>query len=138
MPPMTFRSKVDTWLAALVIIAAFSTLAGVVYAWRVDPRIWPFSLMIVVITLGLPAWIFANTRYDLDDQSLHIISGPFRWLIPVADISAMTETRNPLSGPALSFDRLRIHYGGGKFVLISPLSRDAFVRAVNARKAHAA
>ena len=138
MPPMTFRSKVDTWLAALVIIAAFSALAGVVYAGRIDPRIWPFGLMFVVITVGLPAWIYGSTCYDLDDHSLHIRSGPLRWRIPIADISAMTETRNPLGSPALSLDRLQIHYGGGKIVMISPLSKDAFVRAVNARKAHAA
>ena len=138
MPPMMFRSKVDTWIAAVVIIAAFSTMAGYVYVWRVDPRIWPFVLAMLVISVGLPAWIYGSTRYDLDDHSLHIRSGPLRWRIPLADISAMTETRNPLGSPALSLDRLQIQYGGGKVVMISPTSRDAFVRAVNARKAHAA
>ena len=138
MPPMTFRSKVDTWLAVLVFIAAFSVLAAVVSAGLFDPRSWPFGLALLVISVGLPAWIYGSTCYDLDDHSLHIRSGPLRWRIPIADISAMTETRNPLGSPALSLDRLQIQYGGGKVVMISPMSRDAFVRAVNARKAHAA
>lgn len=102
MPTMTFRSKVDIWLAVVVLIAALSALVGVLYAGRSDPRIWPVGLVMVVVSLGLPAWIFPNTRYDLDDHTLHIRSAPFGWHIPVADVSAITETRNPLSSPALS------------------------------------
>jgi hypothetical protein len=84
----------------------------------------------VLITAGVPVWICTTTRYDLSRQSLIVRSGPFRWSIPLADIKSVTPTRNPLSSPALSLDRLRIEYGQGRAIMISPSDKGAFVRAL--------
>ena len=48
----------------------------------------------------------------------------------VADIIDVTETRNPLSSPALSLDRLRIRYGADKHIMVSPDDKTGFLDAI--------
>lgn len=51
--------------------------------------------------------------------------------IPLSAIVLVQPTRNPLSAPAWSLDRLRVAYliqGREKFTLISPLDKFAFLR----------
>jgi hypothetical protein len=43
-------------------------------------------------------------------------------------------TRNPLSSPALSLDRLRIEYGQGRAIMISPADKGPFLRALEERR----
>jgi hypothetical protein len=45
-------------------------------------------------------------------------------------------TRNPLSSPAMSLDRLRIEYGQGKAIMISPEPRAEFLRQLEHRRQH--
>jgi hypothetical protein len=62
--------------------------------------------------------------------------GPFRWRIPLAAIVSVTPTRNPLSSPACSLDRLRItHRGprGERGLLVSPASKTGFLDALARR-----
>ncbi len=49
--------------------------------------------------------------------------------IPLAEISEVRPTSNPLSAPALSLDRLRVQFGRGLVgaVFISPVDRDHFL-----------
>jgi hypothetical protein len=56
--------------------------------------------------------------------------------MPLKEIEKITLTHNPLSSPALTLDRLWITYrhGGKKrAVMISPLDKDGFLKAVAAR-----
>lgn len=62
--------------------------------------------------------------------ALYIRSGPFRWTISISEIISITPTRNPLSGPELSLDRLRIDYDPGTRVMVSPPDRSEFLRQV--------
>jgi len=56
-----------------------------------------------------------------------------RWRIPAREITRITPTRSLTSSPALSLDRLRIEYDGGRqAVLVSPVDQDAFIAAVRA------
>ena len=74
-------------------------------------------------------------RYTIDGNRLIVRSGPLRWRIPISEITAITETRDPISSPALSINRLRIEYGNKKSVLISPRDKDAFLRQIEAIRA---
>ena len=48
-------------------------------------------------------------------------------------------TRNPLSSPALSLDRLRIDYGSGRSIMVSPEDKDKFIGDIeDARRSVAA
>ncbi len=59
-----------------------------------------------------------------------IRSGPFRWQVPISEIEDIVQTRNPLSSPALSLDRLQVSYSNGRTIMISPADREGFIEAV--------
>jgi len=109
-------------------------LIGVGAAIRTGEMSLVAAAATILVAGGTPAWIFATTRYDLSGGTLIIRSGPFRWSIPVADIKSITPTRNPLSSPALSLDRLRIEYGRERAVMISPNQKEAFLRALETHR----
>jgi hypothetical protein len=61
-----------------------------------------------LLVSAFPLWILGSTSYTLTSSHLLVRSGPFRWLIPLDSIQSIMPTRDPLSSPALSIDRLRI------------------------------
>lgn len=137
MQTETYRSKIDTWLAALLLVPAILVLASVGIAVLSGAISAVPGLAILAISVALPVWLLAGTCYTLADEDLLVRCGPFRWRVPLAEITSMTPTRNPLSSPALSLERLRIDYGRSRMIMISPTDRDAFIRAVEARRARA-
>jgi hypothetical protein len=72
------------------------------------------------------------THYTLEPRQLLVRSGPFKWKVPIKDITSITATSNPLSSPALSLDRLRIEYGRGSAIMVSPRNKDQFLRDIEA------
>lgn len=128
---MVFRSKIDAWLLFVLVLSAAATLsaAGVVLR-QASGMALLVPLAMVAIGAVLPLWILAGTRYSIVGSTLHVRSGPFSWRIPVASITSIKPSRSPVSGPALSLDRLRVEYGAGRFVLVSPVDHQAFVRAI--------
>ncbi len=79
-------------------------------------------------------WLLAGTRYTLTDSDLRVRCGPFRWRVALAEILSVTPTRNPLSSPAPSLDRLCIEYGSGKSIMISPKDKEAFLDELELRR----
>jgi hypothetical protein len=122
-----YRSKVDWWVALLLgLLPLVSVTAGLALLLGGKSSEWPWALagilLVVVIYLGL---VFPM-RYGLDDTQLLVRFGLCRQRIPLADISEVYPTHNPLSSPALSLDRLHVQFGPGltMFVMISPADRD--------------
>ena len=129
-----FRSKVDFWLVALIvgipIVVLVFFVEGIgVSGWGDDLA----ALLIVVGVLALCAWIYATTRYTITANNLLVKAGPFSWVIPIGDITRIEPTRNPASSPALSLDRLMIHYGFGNELMISPADKQGFMMALKKR-----
>jgi hypothetical protein len=85
-------------------------------------------------TFGFVLWVMLGTYYEIEGNRLLVRSGPFRWRIPINEIEEMTPTHNPLSSPALSLDRLRIEYSGGRSVMISPEDKDRFIAEIERRR----
>jgi len=121
-------SKVDTWLILVAALAAGASV-GVAVALLREGGVPAVVLVPVVVVLGagLPLWTLFGTRYELTPGRLRIRCGPFRWTVPLNEIRAVTPTRNPLSSPALSLDRIRIDYGRGSSVMISPRDQARFL-----------
>ncbi len=95
------------------------------------------TAVVMVLVMFLLFSVFRSTYYEIGDKDLLVVSGPFRWTIPLDTITDVTPTRNPLSSPALSMDRLRISYGKRKFILVSPEDKEGFVNALQrARSSH--
>lgn len=128
--PRWYPSKVDWWLipvlcmppVAAVSVCIVSAIAGSITDLVV-------GIAVAVFVAGLYFGLVIPVRYGLDDTHLIVRSGVYRQRIPMADISSVCPTRNPLSSPALSLDRLRIQFGRGFFkgVMISPADRDLFL-----------
>ena len=127
-----FDSKIDILLAIILVSCALVCLLAALKLLSGPGSAMPYLLFIIIVTVGtiLPLWLLAATYYLVDDSVLKIISGPFRWQIKLADIHNITPSDSPLSGPALSFDRLAIHYASGKQLLVSPKDQQAFIEAL--------
>lgn len=130
-----YRSKTDTWLVAVIVAAVAVAAVATAFALVVAPA---GGRWIAVLAFGaataLPLWILMATDYTLDAEQLAVRSGPFSWRISLAEIHRITPTSNPLSSPALSLDRLRIEYGTGRTLMISPRDKARFLGDLERRR----
>jgi hypothetical protein len=86
-------------------------------------------LFVCILAAVLILWILYGTFYVLTGESLLIHCGPFRRRVLVSTIHEIIPSRNPLSSPACSLDRLHIKYDGSRSgVLISPWDERSFSR----------
>lgn len=90
----------------------------------------PVIAIIFVPIVGFVAWLWTGTGYTVTEEDLKIKSGPIRLTIPLEKITSLEHTRNPISSPALSLDRLEIKYAEGKYAIISPLDKEGFINLV--------
>lgn len=132
MAAKTFKSKVDAWLVIVLAVSAVALIAGLVTALyrRPDPVAVVVMLAATLFFVLLVGSILLRTYYRIDRGTLTIVSGPLRRTVAIDTITSVERTRNPLSSPALSLDRLRIRYGDNKSVMISPADRDRFLKAL--------
>jgi hypothetical protein len=135
MNAVVYRSRLDLWL-----LAPFTglTLGSVYAASRLMhlPGMAPaMALLLLAFAVTVPLWTMLGTRYTLSDETLRVRSGPFAWRIALREVSRMEPTRDARSSPALSLDRLRIDYGDGRSLMISPADKQRFVRDFAARRA---
>ena len=133
MTPKVFRSKIDAWLLILligVIVLQALVLGSVAFEQEsaTDTLIAIGVMLLVFMFIGsFLAW----TYYSVEGPTLKIVCGIFRFRIPIDEITSIRATRNPLSSPALSLDRLRITYGPkNKKIMVSPADKSGFLRAL--------
>jgi membrane protein YdbS with pleckstrin-like domain len=119
----THTSKVDSWFYLVVIaVAVLPVLMGLLFgAWAAS------GFVICGLVVAFMLWLVRATKYVVTGDRLTIHGGLFKKAIPLSSISSVTETRNPLSSPAFSLDRLKIEFGEGKSILISPKDKSAFM-----------
>lgn len=130
--PRRFVTAVDTWLGAVVLIAPIAAVITTVALLITAPAAaWVGIAMLVF--LGVIGWaIVWPIHYTLDGDLLKVRAGRFITKdIPIASITEVAPSSNPLSSPAFSMKRLRIDYKGG-WILISPKERAAFLDALAA------
>jgi len=130
---MKFKSKIDWWIhllfAGLVVGAVWSV-------WTIFSLGWIGIILFVAFApvtafFIVPVWM--NTYYYLDEDELLIKSGLGKGTrIGYSQITSVCRTRNPISSPALSLDRLEIKYKvkSGRFsdiIVISPEDKHGFI-----------
>ena len=131
---MVFKSKVDGWLIGVTRVSLGIGFFAVLIAFLNARRASEFLALLIplailaVVAAGIE-WTFRRTNYRLEGRNLVIRAGIFRWVIPVSDIESLSPSRNPLSSPALSLDRIEIRHQGGS-ILVSPQDRQGFVSAL--------
>lgn len=132
---MVFRSRIDAWLLVVLLAAVGASVVAAAAALRQASDLALLApLLILAIGAALPVWILVSTSYSVEGSALHVRSGPFAWRIPLSAITSITPTHSPLSSPALSLRRLRVEYGRGKCILVSPVDQQAFIHAVERAK----
>lgn len=128
---MRFNSKIDWWYWAVigfvVLLLGYSTFVAVSAAEAVAIWTMVFAWM---LGLGLPLWLAFSTYYVVEQDSLLIRSGPFKWVIDTKTITSIEPSRSSLSSPALSLKRLEITYGNHQTILVSPKDWKGFIRAL--------
>ena len=127
-----FPSKRDLWLE-LLIWAGVLLCAATPVALRGEPvgplvrtATWAGSLLAVAFMLR----VLYGTHYRVHADRLAIRAGPFAWSFALAEIERIEPSRNPLSSPACSLDRLLVQSRSGRRVLISPRDKERFLRAL--------
>jgi hypothetical protein len=130
-----YRSKID-WFVSVASVGLVLAIGLGVKAALANPGSGAGLVLAFVapLSLGLMIWTVFGTFYTLDDARLKVRGGPFCWQIELEEIRSVTPTRSPLSSPALSMDRLRIDYGQGRSLMVSPRDREAFVRDLLKRR----
>jgi len=137
-PTLTFPSKIDRWIAVLIIVPFAISAVVVSSALRANPPLPAVLLMVGVeiLVLALIVGMLRSTRYEVTDREVIVRSTPFRWRIEIESIESIRPSRSPASSPAMSLDRLEIRYSGDRRILISPRDREGFLAAVVARSRH--
>lgn len=126
-----FPSRIDGWFLGVVLLGGLAFGYAILAVWLRAGAVPAVAMILVgLLTLGLPVWLLCGTDYELTGQELRVRSGPFRWRVPLDQVRRVSASRNWLSAPALSLDRVRIDYGRAGTLLISPRDQRAFVAAL--------
>lgn len=132
MAARRFKSKVDRWIYALIIVVIVVQIVAVGSAalQAGDPLATTGLIFVMIGVAGLMVWLLVGTHYTVDKDIIRVVSGPFRWKVPVDQITSVSATRSPLSSPALSMDRICIRYGKRRRIMISPADKAGFLKAI--------
>lgn len=134
---MRFRSKIDVWLIAVLAGSGLLAVLACVPALQQEGVVaLPVIAIVLLSVLAFPLWLLAQTYYEFQDDILLVRSGPFKWRVPLSQVHDVQPTRSILSSPALSLDRLRIDYGSGGCILVSPADKAGFLGEINARRSN--
>ena len=132
---MVYHSKKDWWLVALVWVCVLLPFAIGIYNLVApsgnDHAGWTL-LVICTFTGVLILLLTYPLYYEITASKLIVRCGVVvRKEIPLSLIVEARSTRNPLSAPAWSLDRLQIDYrrdGGVSSMIISPEDKLRFLR----------
>ncbi len=130
---MIYRSKIDTWIAVVLIAGGCALMAGILPAvLQHDFR----ALLPIGGVLVLGFVVMWPLYYEITDDELTIRSGLVRWHIPLSSIVRVRPSNSLISSPALSLDRLEVAYeknGALRRILISPKERENFLVDLRSR-----
>ncbi len=136
----TYPSKVDWWLGVLlmfVLLCGVGSVGAGIWGLIVkgDPMWW-FLLPGLCIVLFMTCVVWP-IEYVLSDDELIVRIGLFRSPYKYSTITGIKPSRNPLSSPALSLDRLEIKYKGKiGFFMVSPKDKEGFMEELASRTSH--
>ena len=112
----------------LGILIPLGSILGGTLVMMAYLQIW-LGMVFLGLLLLFIIHMFSTTFYTIEGDLLKIKCGfLYNQTLPIASIKKVESTRNPLSAPALSLDRLEIRYGTWDSVLVSPRDQRAFAQ----------
>jgi hypothetical protein len=127
METKVYKSKFG-WAVFLFMTALFTVIFWMNFDYEEGP--WgAFSLVLVFGgILGLFSILSVSTRYTISATSLHIRCLPFyNKIIEMTAITKVAVTRNLISSPAPSLDRIEVYFGKYDSIVISPKDKLQFM-----------
>lgn len=120
---VVYKSKVDVWLLALVyglsVLSAMPALY-VGFSW--------IALIVLLFIVSFITLLVFGIKYVIEGELLYIHYSCFHVeTVNINKITRISATRNPISAPAASIDRICIEYDNGT-VVISPKDKETFIR----------
>jgi hypothetical protein len=112
-----YKSKIDWWLVLVILgVFGYPIIDGIL------SEEYLVSLLFSVVLLVF-YFLSKTIQYKIEDENLVI----WKTKINIQSIRKIYKTRNPLSSPAMSLDRIAIVYNKFDEVLISPKEREEFI-----------
>ncbi|WP_041259597.1 PH domain-containing protein [Fibrella aestuarina] len=126
----TYQSKLGPELFLILLVALGGPFLLMVY-----DRNWP-GISIVFVSIVFVAHVIMTTYYQISGNELTIKAGfVFNKTVDITTIRRVVSTRNILSAPATSLDRLELVYNRYDSVLIFPSDKAGFIKDLLAVKA---
>ena len=79
------------------------------------------------VVIAFITYMLLSNRYIIDGNTLIIKSGISTKKIEISSIHKIEKSRNIISSPASSLDRLEVSFGDGHSILISPKDKAGFI-----------
>lgn len=122
---VVFKSKTGTGIILFLclVLVPVSIISVVLQAW--------LGLFFTILVAAFILHMFLTTSYTFQGSILHIRCGFFfSKAVPVGSMRKISATRNPISSPAWSLDRLEILYHKFDTILISPENKTEFIQHI--------
>ncbi|MGG5507311.1 MULTISPECIES: PH domain-containing protein [unclassified Myroides] len=119
-----YRSKISV----LLVVCLGATGIGCLVAAFFSPE-WIISLVLLVTAFFIGD-LYIRTYYEIDTvaQTLHIRSGfTVNQTLTISSIRKIEESNSLVSAPALSRDRLDVHFNTYDRILLSPKDKNDFI-----------
>lgn len=118
-----YRSKVDSWLLILILVAWGIPLTLIVVNEFSAVKFSIVSFMLIFTLL-----LLFGIKYTIEGKVLRVhYSFFYSERINIDEITEIVNTHTLLSAPAASLDRVKITYGK-KYVILSPKDKQMFVK----------
>lgn len=118
-----YRSKVDSWLLILILVAW-----GIPLTLIVVNEFSAVKFSIVLFMLIFTLLLLFGIKYTIEGKVLRVhYSFFYSERINIDEITEIANTHTLLSTPAASLDRVKITYGK-KYVILSPKDKQMFVK----------
>ncbi|WP_286455627.1 PH domain-containing protein [Myroides sp. R163-1] len=119
-----YRSKISLLLAICLSVAGIGCLVAAFFS---PERIISLVLIVTAFFIGD---LYVRTYYEIDTvaQTLHIRSSfLLNQTLTISSIRKIEESNSLLSAPALSMDRLEVHFNIYDSILLSPKDKNDFI-----------
>jgi hypothetical protein len=115
-----YRSKISSGLVIFLLAVMALPIYGTVTNGDLVGLVIVLSVFVFVI------YIFISTHYTIANDILWIQCGFMKKSIPISRITEISPSKNPISSPAASLDRLKINYLPNNWILVSPANKAGF------------
>lgn len=122
-----YRSKVSPLFVALLTLPCI----GLVWdLFNIHSTTELIIRAIFTLFIALNIYLMFSIRYILTPSELVVRFLFFSRTYPLDVFTHIEFTRNPLSAPAASLNRLELYYGKGNSILISPKEKNEFLAEI--------